>query len=480
FLRPLGLRLAARAQAVPAAPPALAQPAVRVTLQGVAWDSLSGAPLVGALVQFAHETEPSRPARTAVSDSLGRWRIDTMPSGPYIGGFFHPTLDALGLEPPTFRALIAGDSTARLDLGIPGPSRMRALLCGAAAGDSTGGIIGTLRDATSQEPLAGATLSVGWREVVIARGSIRSERRRVPVVARSTGTFLACGVPTDTPVELDAVAPGRASGVVEVRVPVGAVVRRDMLLGDSATLVAVARAAAAPPSDSTGAAPVGLRVAGGATLRGTVTTPNGEPLARAQVALAGTGRTATTSTGGAFVLDSLPGGTFGLEARAVGYAPVSTPVDLGPGRTTNVRLAFGERAQQLSSVVVRGKRTRASSFLEDFAARRRRSAGGRFLGPAELERRPLLYMTDALRLTPNLRVYPARGFGYVVRGRGDCVPSVYLDGTLVFNGADDLDQIVPPSQVLAVEIYGSAATPPPEFGGLSGGGCGTVVIWTKR
>jgi hypothetical protein len=445
----------------------------------VAWDSLSAAPLVGALVQFASETDPALAARSTVTDSRGRWRIDTMPVGPYVGGFFHPTLDALGLEPPSFRVRLQGDSTARLDLAIPGPVRLRTLLCGApAANDSSGGIIGVLRDADRQESLDGATLSVAWRELTIERGSIRNQLRRVPVAARSTGVVLACGVPTDTPVEVDAAAPGRASGVVEVRVPVRGMARRDMLLTDSATARAVALAAA----DTAAGDAIhrrGLRVADGATLRGTVTGPDGRPLARVQLSIAGTGRTATTGPAGTFAMDSLPLGTFGLDARALGLTPVRRPVDLLRGQPTTVTLALTERVQALSSVVVRGQRSRTSTLLEEFAERRRRAVGGKFLGPAELEQRNLLYVSDAFRMTPGITVQPARGFGYVLRGRGGCTPAVYLDGSPVADGADALDQFVTPTSIMAVEIY-TAASVPPQFGGIGAAGCGAVVIWTKR
>lgn len=468
---------AAAAQAVPA-PPA-ARP---VTLVGTAWDSLAGVPLAGALVQLAAESNPGAPARTAVADSLGRWQLDSVPRGTYLAGYFHPTLDALGIEAPTFRVLVQGDSVARLDLAIPGPQRMRALLCGApAADDSTGGIVGVMREPEAGDPIAGATLSVGWRELVIEKGSIRNVQRRVPVIAQPSGLVVACGVPTDTPVEVDAAAPGRRSGVLELQVPVRGLVRRDLLLGDSATIARALDAATAAGADSGAAGqPPASLVADGARLRGTVTGPDGRPLARAQVSVSGIGRSATTSAAGTFALDSLPTGTFGVDVRAIGFAPVRVAVDLARRRTATLAVAVRERATALSTVVVRGQRSRPSRFLEEFAERRRRAAGGTFLGPAELERRNLLYVSDALRTTPSLRVRPGRGFGYSIRGRGDCTPAVYIDGMPVLQGADELDQLVNPPDVMAMEIYSGLGAIPPQYGGISANGCGAVLVWTKR
>jgi hypothetical protein len=463
------------AQATPApTPPAPSGPPVR--LMGTAWDSLSRAPLVGAMVQLAPESNPSAPARTAVADSLGRWQIDSLPQGSYIAGYFHPTLDDFGFDPPTFRVLVQGDSVARLDLGLPGPRAMRSLLCGKpAANDSTGAIIGVLRDADAEQPIAGATLSVAWRELTIEKGSIRNSQRRVPVAARGAGVFLACGVPTDTPVELDAAAPGKTSGILEVQVPRQELIRRDVLLGDSATIAAIRRASAS--SDTTAG---GVRVADGARLTGTVTGPDGKPLSRAQVLVSGIGRSATTGSAGTFALDSLPSGTFGLDVRALGLAPVRVSVDLTRRRPATVTVALRERATALSTVVVRGQRSRQSQFMEDFLERKRRGLGGTFLGQADLERRGSLYTSDVLRTVAGMRVVPGPGFGQAIRGRGGCTPAVYIDGMPVIDGADDLDQLVNPSSVMAMEVYTGLGTLPPQFGGMAANGCGAVVVWTKR
>jgi hypothetical protein len=467
----------ASAQTAPPPPPPSGPP---VRLVGMAWDSLSRAPLVGALVQLAPESNPSAPARTAVADSTGRWQIDSLPQGSYVAGYFHPTLDDLGFDPPTFRVLVQGDSVARLDLGLPGPRTMRTLLCGKKdASDSTGAIIGVLRDADTEQPIAGATLSIAWRELTIEKGSIRNTQRRVPVAARGAGLFLACGVPTDTPVELDATATGQSSGVLEIQVPRQEVVRRDVLLGDSATVLAASRGAVAA-ADTAAAVGRGVRVPGGARLSGTVTGPDGKPLERAQVLVSGIGRTATTGNAGTFALDSLPSGTFGLDVRALGLSPVRVVVDLTKRRPTTVTVALRERATALSTVVVRGQRSRQSKFMEEFLDRKRRGMGGTFLGQEDLERRGSLYASDVLRTVAGMRVVPGPGFGQAIRGRGGCTPAVYIDGMPVVDGADDLDQLVNPSTVMAMEVYTGLGALPAQFGGMAAQGCGAVVVWTKR
>ena len=469
-----------RAQATPpAAPPAASS--ARVALEGVAWDSLSAAPMAGAVVQIVSERDPAGTSRTTTSDSLGRWRIDSLVPSTYVLGYFHPALDALGLEPPSFKVVVQGDSVARLDFAIPGPTRMRALLCGATQGnDSSGGIVGVLRDAESEMPVSGAAISVSWRELVIDKGGVRTLSRRVPVVASETGIFTACGVPTDTPVEVDASAPGLTTGIVEVKVPTGQLVRRDLMLGDSATITGLLRSVASADGAEKNDSAVVRRVPGGAEVRGTVRGPDGKPMPRAQVSVAGTGRTATTSESGSFAILELPSGSFGLDVRAVGFAPVRVTVDLLRRRAATVSVTMSERAQALSSVVVRGQRSRSSRFLEEFAMRRRRAAGGTFYGPADLERRNALYVSDILRTTSGMRVMPSRGFGYVVRGRGNCTPAVFLDGMPLFEGADDLDRIVRPNDLMAMEVYQALGNLPAQYAGLQSNGCGAIALWTKR
>ena len=473
----------ARAQAVPptAAPTAPAAAAARIALQGVAWDSLSAAPLSGAVVQLASERDPAGTARTTTTDSLGRWRIDSLLPTTYVLGYFHPTLDALGLEPPNLKVLIQGDSVARLDFAIPGPKRMRTLLCGAVqAGDSSGGIVGVLRDAETEYPVGKAQISVSWRELVIDKGGVRTLTRRVPVVAGENGIFTACGVPTDTPVEIDASAPGLTTGIMEMKVPAGQLIRRDLVLGDSATIAGLHAVAATADTTRRADSVVVRRVPGGAELRGSVRGPDGKPLPRAQVSVAGTGRSATTSEAGTFAILELPSGSFGLDVRAVGFSPVRVTVDLLRRRPATVTVAMTERAQALSSVVVRGERSRGSRFLQEFADRKRRAAGGTFYGPADLERRNALYVSDILRTTAGMRVSPGRGFSNVVRGRGGCVPAVYLDGMPLYGGANDLDQIVRPNDLMAMEVYQALGNLPAQFTGLQANGCGAIALWTKR
>src|SRR6185312_3309723 len=57
---------------------------------GIVGDSLHGGPLAGAIILLDGQS------REAVTDSIGRFRIDSVSAGRYRVGIFHPVLDSLG------------------------------------------------------------------------------------------------------------------------------------------------------------------------------------------------------------------------------------------------------------------------------------------------------------------------------------------------------------------------------------------------
>jgi hypothetical protein len=342
-----------------------------------------------------------------------------------------------------------------------------------AATDSLGALAGVVRSVATDGPVDGATVSIGWSELVIASTGIRNERRRVPARADAGGRFVACGVPTDVPLEVQAQAPGLASGLVVLQVPIGGLLRRDLRIGDS---ILVARAAASSPADT---AARDAAAAGPATLRGRVVGPDGRPLERAQVRVAGLARVAVTGPAGTFLFDGLPEGSFGVEARAIGFEPVYAVADLHGRAPAEVRLALTRRVQELSSVVVRGRRTYRSSLLAQLAVRQRRNGGvGRLFNADDIGRRNPLVVSDLVQQMPGFRVIPGPSFRNAIVGRGGCEPRVLLDGLPVHDGALELDVIVRPHDLMAIEAYAGLGAPVELTGGWND--CGVVALWTRR
>jgi hypothetical protein len=444
--------------------PATAAAQGRASVRGVVHDSLAAAPLAGATIQLAAKGD-LRGARTTVADSLGRYAFDAVTAGAYVIGFVHPHVVALGIDMPVRAVHVPDGATVRADLALPAGPTLRRALCastGADARDSSGAISGVLRDADSGHPIDGAVVTVSWRELRLDGGRLGTGTRRVPARTGPGGVYLVCGAPSGVELTMRAVAraagrASRASGAIPAHVPLRGLLRRDVLLADSAA-----------PAD--------------ARLTGTVHDAAGTPVAGAAVTVRdAAAQAAATSAAGAFRLDGLPRGSHTLEVRAVGYAPARVAVSLTRDTTATAAVVLSRSAPALDRVVVRDRAERTWADHEGFLARRRSHIGGAFLTLADLERRRGVLATDALGGVRGLQVHPAAdGVGRVVRGRGGCRPDVYIDGTHVSGGADEVDRLVTPNDLFGVEVYGGPGDTPAEFVPPFGGGCGAVVIWTKR
>ncbi len=208
------------------------------TVTGTVYDSVTNSPLAGAEVQLV-DLDNRAKAYTIRADSLGRFHIDGMRPGRYAAGFYHPSLDALGIETPLRSAVIHKGSDNFLQLIIPGPTAIMNAVCGTGqAADSSGAMAGVVRGADSGLPIAGAKVVVSWLEIVIDKRGLVSQQRRVPAQTGDDGAYRICGLPGADTVLGSAEAPGRRSGVVGVPIPIGGITRRDFTLGDSASAVA--------------------------------------------------------------------------------------------------------------------------------------------------------------------------------------------------------------------------------------------------
>ncbi|MGH3681084.1 MAG: carboxypeptidase regulatory-like domain-containing protein, partial [Natronosporangium sp.] len=93
------------------------------------------------------------------------------------------------------------------------------------------------------------------------------------------------------------------------------------------------------------ALPVTLTPVPTGTVSGTVTGPDGSPVAGAAVGLPGTPLTATTGPDGGYTVDLVPGGDWTLRVTADGFRAGQLPVTVAPGQDTpvDVRLSASVR-----------------------------------------------------------------------------------------------------------------------------------------
>ena len=447
-------------------------------VRGVVFDSIASAPLVGAAVQLVVD-DTSRFTRTERTDSLGSFAFPDVSAGRYLIGFFHPLLDSLEIEPPVQRVQVAGRPTVLVDLAVPSGQRLLAAFCGAKPPtDSSGALVGWLRDADTDAPIADGRVVLTWSQLVVDARGLRVDQRRLPTRSRPSGMYVACDLPGDTQMLADAdAAGGRRSGLVDVRVPARGLRRLDLALADSAS-AAPAPVAASAGARAAGTAPSGEpALRGTARLTGTVLDATSRAVPRASVTVRGAASTAVTTDDGTFVLAGLPAGTRSVQVRAIGYEPRSVVVRLASGKTATTRLVLDKRVDVLAAVNVVGKSVERTRDVTGFDQRRRMGTGN-YLTREEIEKRNPLLISDALRTVPGLQIAPGGPGQNRILGRGGCSPAVFVDGMQVVDGAKDLDAVVRPMDVRGIEVYRGGANTPPEY--ASNSSCGTILVWTGR
>jgi hypothetical protein len=471
-------------------------------IMGLVIDSLRGGPLTGA--QISVEGVASQ----ALTDSLGRFRIDSVPAGQYRIGIFHPLLDSLGLSIASPPLTVPAGKTIALAFATPSAPTIVRLTCGSAPADTAAGsgpseVIGRVLDAETESPVAGALVSLSWTDMQAsqATGVHRLQRVRDTTTGPS-GEFRFCHLPGNlagsartvhvgadsSGVSRQYAMNGRLVGFLVLHLP-----SNDTAARPGAPVIASA-SNSSPPSPS----PSGHGVLTGRVVR----SDSGAPFVGAQVMVLGTGDTAVTGDSGQFTLRGLPSGSRTLEVRAFGWAPVLMPVEVSQRAPRQVTVPLATKAAVLKPVVVTAT-VNAALHTIGFDAREK-SGVGHFLGPEDIAKRNTFEIADLLAGMPGLvRRYSANGNDYLAgtRTMGPCCGCVnyILDGMpyreLMLG---DINSYLQPNQIAAVEVYQTSEQPPtfaysppalapataPPAGtmGAAGNGgtdCVKIIIWTK-
>ncbi|MEP7381184.1 MAG: carboxypeptidase regulatory-like domain-containing protein [Gemmatimonadota bacterium] len=459
-----------------------AAPAVRSTfaaLNGVVFDSLHRAPLSEATVSVEGTN------RFTVTTRLGIFAIDSVPPGQRRLRVDHPVLDSLGITMVTAPFQLSEGATGTVQLSVPSAATLIEVSCPAARRNlGPAAVIGRLLDADTDAPVKGARVSVAWLEISINAGLRRVPRLR-DALSTEDGMFRICGLPAGFEGTLQAQVKTVTTSEVRVKDDGSLLVVQGLKIGNANTVITEATDSAAIQRQkevSTGPQFSAARLqSGNAVLTGRVVNAAGAPVVGARIDVLGTPGATLTKEDGKFSIPDLPSGTQSVVVRQIGFAPEERAVELSTRAPAEVSITMARPATMLNTVVVKADR---DVGLEKVGfAQRKKMGGGYYMdGDAITQRAPNM-LTDLFRTIPGLRVVPSgNGIDYTVESArsvtGSCV-KYYVDGApfeAVFPG--DVDRILPPSEIAAIEVYNGISVPA-QFQMAGNSSCAAIVLWSK-
>jgi len=429
-----------------------AQSGNRASVNGTVFDSLSRKPLVGAVVQFSGaDSTTAQLWYTARSDSTGKFRLTELRPGKYLAGFFHPTLDSLGVEMRGNLIEIRSGEQA-VPMGGPTASTLVRTLC-ADSLRSSGLVVGHVRDQDTDDAIAGALVLASWGRAIQVNRRFELQTESRSVRTGTDGWFVECGVPVDASASILAVSGSDTTGAIDLHFGADSVVRMDLFIS----------------SNARGAA---------ARLTGRIVDEHGVPLP-GRVRLNGDSREVVAGADGVFSMEGLPAGTRSVDFRAIGYEPLTLAMRLSNEKTV-VRDVTLTRHVVLPTVTTLASQT--AERLTLFEQHKRRSAGGFFLKPDSLDGYP--------RAVRDLRQYVGGLPGVTITKDGSilmrrpttymtsltpyvaCAPRIFYNGKEFGTpGSDD--------EIIGVEVYTRENQIPSVYPLPINRPCGLIVIWTK-
>ena len=430
FAPPLG------AQTKTAAIQPASSKAGKAQIVGVVVDSLNGGYLSGADVVV----EGAR--ATVQTDSVGRFKVDSLSPGTYQVGVYHALLDTLGIALATPRFHVGPDSASVVVLAVPSAATIIRGTCPVQPGaKGTSAVIGHVNDPETLQPVAHAEVSVAWDEIEVSKEfGIRRTSRLVRDSTNRSGVYKICGLSSSLRATLQA----RRGAAVTAEIPIS--------LGNKSTEL-FARTLLLSPADSG-------RNSGNATVSGLVVLEGGPTNAGTRVELVGTDIVVRTNERGEFTMRNLPSGSHALLARHIGFGAEIVPVDLSSHQEKRVTIKLPKFVAVMDPVLVTARRM---SALDKVGFTKRQKSGfGYYIGPERLQNMHAQHVTDIIGHAP------------VVFDK--CVQ--YWVDDMLYQELDpgDIDYYVPGSEVVAAEVYQNLNTPARY---MRFGGCTIVVLWTR-
>ena len=373
------------------------------SIAGTVTDSMHRHPLAGALVQIVADS--SRFAKSATSDSLGKFRIDSVRAWLVHHRLFPLRRSTASASTSRRGGSSLGQASSSASISsIPSAWTVETQLCrGTPMLDSTGLLLGHVRDADTQQPRIG-TVTVFWRSSHRTRRS-QTQRQQIPMKTDAwAGSPSAGSRPTPSS------APSASAGDEESGVG------RDSRAGwrtvdarlsrESRRLDGLGLRRQRHDTNGRCALPVATLRRGSARLSGVVRNDKGKPVANASVSVPGTGvEVRTQEYGRVHSVANLPAGTQTVEVRVIGFEPKRVH---GRSRTRSPNDAR-RHARPAGTDARRGEGLRHGQLAYGGIPATRQSAGwGHILTPADIEKRHAFKTIRSLPDDPGVRVAPRR------------------------------------------------------------------------
>jgi TonB-linked SusC/RagA family outer membrane protein len=210
-------------------------------------------------------------------------------------------------------------------------------------------------------------------------------------------------------------------------------------------------------------------------ITGKVTGDGGLPVALAQVSVLGASRSAVTDSNGTYLIVEVPAGTVRVQARRIGYTPVTVQVNVRAGATANADFALSSAAVQLEGLVVvaygEQERRDVTGSISSVNVDLLRDVP--LPSPAQL----LQGRVPGVDVVAGGSYRPGAPMQVRIRGVRSMTasnePLYVVDGVPVQGGIQDFD----PGTIASIEVLKDASATAP-YG--SAGANGVIMVTTKR
>ncbi|MEP6832998.1 MAG: carboxypeptidase regulatory-like domain-containing protein [Gemmatimonas sp.] len=418
-------------------------------LEGTVFDSLAKRIVAGATVWIAGTTI------STAADEKGHYTLDSIPLGKQAVAFSAPAFDSAGLGTLGRAINVRAGIDSQVNLASPSLRTLWTALCKyrASNGKDSGIVYGTVHDAESKTRLVKAPTIFKWYDMNKREKRVSFAESENRAESDSTGTYFACGLPTDVAFSVRSYGNNAASGSVEYSLGERSVTRIDFTVSKELAKLENTR--------------------GTAALHGVVRDGAGAPVAGAVVTLISADTSVRTNEAGEFTLRRLPAGTQGLQVRKIGLGVANKLVDLRPGEMVEASIPMPP-ARTLATYNVRAAKT-LTMEESDFEDRRKIGFGT----VVDFDKRDFASPINALNNIPRVTLARGRNGSETVtmlNGKNSCNPTYYLNG-----GKVDADQMrdYPADRIRYAEVYTSSYTVPARFMTTGINACGVVLYWTK-